>query len=57
MLFLQELLTPIAAMLHLPIGIVVFAVLIVIGALGHFSDLSGGAQTDHSGGSYGNPVG
>ena len=37
MLFLQELLTPIAAMLHLPIGIVVFVALIVIGALGHLT--------------------
>lgn len=37
MLFFQELLAPIAAMLHLPIGIVVFVVLIVIGALGHLS--------------------
>ena len=36
MLFLQELLAPLAALLHVPLGIVVFAALMSLGALGHY---------------------
>ena len=36
MVFLQELLTPLAALLHLPLGVVVFASLMLIGTVGHF---------------------
>ena len=36
MAFLQELLTPLAALLHLPLGVVVFASLMLIGTVGHF---------------------
>ena len=37
MLFLQELLAPLAALLHVPLGIVVFAVLMAFGAAGHYA--------------------
>jgi len=37
MLFLQELLAPLAALLHVPLGIVVFAVLVSLGAVGHYA--------------------
>ena len=37
MLFLQELLAPLAALLHVPLGIVVFAVLMALGAAGHYA--------------------
>ena len=37
MLFLQELLAPLAALLHVPLGIVVFAVLMSLGAVGHYA--------------------
>ena len=36
MAFLQELLTPLASLLHLPLGVVVFASLMLIGTVGHF---------------------
>ena len=37
MLFLQELLAPLAALLHVPLGIVVFAVMMSLGAVGHYA--------------------
>ena len=37
MLFLQELLAPLAALLHVPLGIVVFVVLMSFGAIGHYA--------------------
>ena len=35
MVFLEELLSPLAALLHVPIGVLTFAALMVIGVAGH----------------------
>ena len=37
MVFLEELLAPLAALLHLPIGVLVFASLMVLGVFGHYA--------------------
>ena len=37
MVFLEELLAPLAALLHVPIGALVFAALLVIGVVGHYA--------------------
>ena len=57
MLFLQELLAPLAALLHVPLGIVVFAVLMAFGAAGHYAILPGGAQAHDGRGPHRDPLG
>ena len=37
MVFLEELLAPLAALFHVPIGALVFAALVVVGVVGHFA--------------------
>ena len=37
MVFLEELLAPLAALFHIPIGALVFAALVVVGVVGHFA--------------------
>ena len=37
MLLLEELLTPLATLLHLPVGITIFAALMLLGAVGHYT--------------------
>ena len=37
MVFLEELLAPLAALLHVPIGALVFAALMVMGVVGHYA--------------------
>ena len=37
MVFLEELLTPLASLLHVPVGVLVFATLMVMGVFGHFA--------------------
>ena len=37
MLLLEELLTPLATLLHLPVGITIFATLMLLGAVGHYT--------------------
>ena len=37
MVFLEELLTPLASLLHVPVGVLVFASLMVMGVVGHYA--------------------
>ena len=37
MLLLEELLTPVAALLYIPVGVVMFAALALIGVIGHYA--------------------
>ena len=37
MLLLEELLTPLATLLHLPVGVTIFAALMLLGAVGHYT--------------------
>ena len=37
MVFLEELLTPLASLLHVPVGVLVFAALMVMGVVGHYA--------------------
>ena len=37
MILLENLLTPVATLLHIPVGIVIFAALLLIGVIGHYS--------------------
>ena len=37
MVFLEELITPLASLLHVPVGVLVFATLMVMGVFGHFA--------------------
>jgi len=37
MVFLEELLTPLASLLHVPVGVLVFAALMIMGVFGHYA--------------------
>ena len=37
MVFLEELLTPLATLLHVPVGVLVFASLMIMGIVGHYA--------------------
>ena len=37
MVFLEELLTPLASLLHVPVGVLVFVSLMVMGVFGHYA--------------------
>ncbi|GIS02459.1 MAG: hypothetical protein CM15mP103_10100 [Gammaproteobacteria bacterium] len=56
MVFLEELLTPLASLLHVPVGVLVFASLMVMGVFGHYA-IYRMSQADHSRRSHRNPVG